>query len=129
MPRLYREAPLNSIWEGSGNVNALDVLRALHKDPATLEAFFAEVDPDLEDAAGELRRDLSDLRDAEPRARWIVERMAILLEGSLLLRHGDPSVAEVFIDSRVSGRGHLFGTLRPSKKLQSIVERARPLVD
>jgi len=129
MPRLYREAPLNSIWEGSGNVNALDVLRAMHKEPATLEAFFGEIDPDLGAAAIGLRREMSDLTEAEPRARWIVERMAVLLQASLLLKHGDPDVAGVFVDSRLNGSSRQYGALRPSGKLKAIVERARPLVN
>ena len=127
MPRLYREAPLNSIWEGSGNVNALDVLRAMSKDAATVEAFFAEIDPALNEAAGELRRELE--HAAEARARWIVERMAVVLEASLLLKHGDPDVAAVFVDSRVNGRCRQYGTLEPSAKLKTIVERALPLVN
>jgi len=126
MPRIYREAPLNSIWEGSGNVNALDVLRAMRREPATLEAFFAEIDADLGEAPGELRREVSDLADAEPRARWIVERMAILLQASLLLKHGDPDVAAAFVDSRLNGRRRQYGALRANEKLKGIVERARP---
>jgi putative acyl-CoA dehydrogenase len=130
LPRLYREAPLNSIWEGSGNVNALDVLRAINKEPGTVEAFFAEIDPELRSAASELRKQLGDSNDVETRARAIVGRMAVLLEASLLLRHGDPAVAEVFLASRVEGRGgHHFGTLEPDRRLAQIVERARPLLD
>src|SRR5207249_2163695 len=120
LPRLYREAPLNSIWEGSGNVNALDVLRAMSREPETLEAFMAE----LEKAKGDLRRldaivetlkrEVSDPSDAEARARRVVELMAIALQCSLLLRHGDPAVAEVFCASRLGDAGHQFGTLRPN---------------
>jgi len=128
MPRLYREAPLNSIWEGSGNVNALDVLRAVNREPASVEAFFGALDPALGAATGALRRELSDAGDIESRARWLVERMAILLEASLLLRHGEPDVAGAFIGSRVEGSGRQFGTLRPSSTLRTIVERARPLI-
>ena len=129
LPRLYREAPLNSIWEGSGNVNALDVLRAMRKEPETVDAFFAEIGPDLDAEATSLRGELADAANAEARARWLVERMAILLQAALLMRHGDPDVADVFVSSRVAGGGHLFGTLPPSPKLRAIVERARPLTN
>ena len=133
LPRLYREAPLNSIWEGSGNVNALDVLRAMSREPESLEAYFAEVeqskgaDRRFDAALDGLRAELSDPADAEARARLLVERMATVLQASLLLRHGDPAVAEVFCSSRLEDGGHQFGTLRPSSKLAGIVERARPL--
>src|SRR5690348_9298603 len=92
LPRLYREAPLNSIWEGSGNVNALDVLRAIGREPATVAAFFAEVeqarglDPRLDAAAAVLRGELADPSEAEARARRTVQRMAVVLQASLLLR-------------------------------------------
>ena len=89
MPRLYRESPLNSIWEGSGNVQCLDVLRAMVRGPEAVEAFFAEVDeargaePRLDAAADELRAELGDLEAIESRARRVVERMALVLQGSL----------------------------------------------
>src|SRR3984893_1299781 len=95
MPRLYREAPLNSIWEGSGNVNALDVLRAMAREPESIDAFVHEVeearglDPRLADSVGEPKRQLDDIGDAEASARRIVELMAVVLEASLLVRHGD----------------------------------------
>ena len=134
LPRLYREAPLNSIWEGSGNVNALDVLRAMSREPESLEAFFAEVeaargaDRRLDAAIDDLKKDLADTNDAEARARQVVGRMAVALQASLLLRHGDPIVAEVFCGSRLAGGGHQFGTLQPQPYLRSVVERARPQV-
>ena len=118
LPRLYREAPLNSIWEGSGNVQALDVLRALVREPASTEAFFAELDaargadPRLDDAVIGLKAGLADLDDAEGRARRTVERMALVLQGSLLVRHAPPAVADAFCSSRLAGdRGLAFGTL------------------
>src|SRR6266849_2770012 len=133
MPRLYREAPLNSIWEGSGNVNALDVLRAMAREPDSVDAFLTEVDeargsdPRLDDAVDELKRQLADGADAEARARSTVELMARVLEASLLLRHGDPAVAEAFCASRLdSNGGRSFGTLPPSRQLSAIVERHRP---
>ncbi len=131
LPRLYREAPVNAIWEGSGNVNALDVLRAMAREPESVEAFFGEVqkasEPRLNRAVAQLRRELTDSTAPETRARRIVERMAIVLQGSLLLRHGDPSVAEAFLVSRLGGEwGYSFGTLPVGASLGSIVERHRP---
>ncbi len=130
LPRLYREAPLNSIWEGSGNVNALDVLRAIDREPQSLEAFMSEVDQArggdrrLDAAIDALRREVGDRSEA--RARHLVERMAVVLQASLLVRHADPSVAEVFCGSRLDCGGHQFGTLTPDPRHRAIVERARP---
>jgi putative acyl-CoA dehydrogenase len=135
MPRLYREAPLNSIWEGSGNVNALDVLRAMAREPEAVTAFVGEVeeargsDPRLDDAIDELKRQVTDPTDAEARARRVVELMAVALEASLLVRHGDPAVAEAFCASRLdSNGGRSFGTLPPSSELAGIVRRHQPHV-
>ena len=133
MPRLYREAPVNSIWEGSGNVNALDALRAMRREPETVAAYFAEVeqargaDASLDRAVDELKQQLADHAEIESRARRIVERMAVLLQASLLLRYGDPDAAELFVSSRVAGdHGHSFGTLKPGRALKSVIERHRP---
>ena len=135
MPRLYREAPLVSIWEGSGNVAALDVLRAMAKQPDSVEAFFAETDlaagadPRWDAAAGRLRAELADPEQAEARARRIVERMALLLGGSLLLRHGHPAVAEAFCASRLGGDwGQAFGTLPAGIDTGAIIGRAATVV-
>ena len=135
MPRLYREAPLNSIWEGSGNVNALDVLRAMAREPEAVTAFVDEVeeargsDPRLDDAVDELKRQLSDQTDVEARARRVVELMAVVLEASLLVRHADPAVAEAFCASRLdSNGGRTFGTLPPSAELAGIVRRHQPQI-
>jgi putative acyl-CoA dehydrogenase len=133
MPRLYREAPLNSIWEGSGNVNALDVLRAMGREPESVTAFMAEVDeargsdPRLDRSVDELKQQLSNGAGTESGARRLVERMAVVLEGSLLMRHGDPVVADAFCVSRIGGDwGHSFGTLPEGLQLASIVQRHRP---
>ncbi|MDX6224904.1 MAG: putative acyl-CoA dehydrogenase [Frankiales bacterium] len=133
MPRLYREAPLNSIWEGSGNVNALDVLRAMGKEPASVEAFFAEAsaatgaDARLDAAVLALQSSLSDPADIELRARRIVEQMALVLQGSLLVRYAPPAVSDAYCASRL-GRdwGNAFGTLPRGTDVRTIVERARP---
>jgi putative acyl-CoA dehydrogenase len=133
MPRLYREAPLNSIWEGSGNVNALDVLRAMHREPDSVTAFIAEVeeargaDPRLDRSVATLKQQLSNGAAAEAGARRLVERMALVLQGSLLVRHGDPNVADAFCASRLAGDwGHSFGTLPEGLHTASIVQRHRP---
>jgi putative acyl-CoA dehydrogenase len=131
MPRLYRQAPLNSIWEGSGNVQCLDVLRTLAGTPAALEAFFAEVEeawgePRLDAYVARLRADLGDMAEVESRARGLVERMALALQGSLLLRFGDAAVADAFCSSRLGGDwGHAFGTLPRGTDFSRIVERHR----
>jgi putative acyl-CoA dehydrogenase len=133
MPRLYRESPLNSIWEGSGNVICLDVLRALARSPESLEAFMAEVDeavpaePRLARFVEGLKRELSSFEDAERRARSIVERMALALQGSLVVRYADPAVADAFCASRLDGDwGRAFGTLPLGIDARSIIERHRP---
>ena len=133
MPRLYREAPLNSIWEGSGNVNALDVLRAMSREPESIAAFLAEVelakgsDARLDRAVVDLKVELANAAEAESRARRVVERMAIALQGSLLIRYGDPAVAGAFCASRLEGDwGHSLGTLPPDTRFAAIVERHRP---
>ncbi|MFF1506345.1 acyl-CoA dehydrogenase family protein [Streptomyces sp. NPDC058326] len=130
MPRLYREAPLNGIWEGSGNVNALDVLRALTREPESLEAFRAEVesasgaDARLDAAWRELRGELVLTEDAQLRARRLVERMALVLQGSLLVRHAPHAVADAFCSSRLAGdRGLAFGTLPARTDLGGIIDR------
>jgi putative acyl-CoA dehydrogenase len=131
LPRLYRESPLNSIWEGSGNVNALDVLRAMHREPDTIAAFFAEVetanDSRLDRAVNDLKREIASSDDVESRARRMVERMGIVLQASLLVRHGDSIVADLFCSSRLNGEwGHTFGSLPSGPNLKPVIERHRP---
>jgi putative acyl-CoA dehydrogenase len=133
MPRLFRESPLNSIWEGSGNVQCLDVLRAMVKSPASVEAFFAEVadgaaaEPRLASFTAQLRDELpGELETIESRARRLVEKMALALQGSLLVRYGDEAVADAFCASRLSGDwGQAFGTLPPGVDFGRIIERHR----
>ncbi|MFL5887351.1 MAG: acyl-CoA dehydrogenase family protein, partial [Thermoleophilaceae bacterium] len=133
MPRLYREAPLNSIWEGSGNVNALDTLRAMAKTPESVAAFFREVETaaganaHLDAHVGELKQDLGDMQDIEYRARGIVENMALALQGSLLVRNSPAEVADAFCASRLGGEhGRALGTLPRGVGCEAIVERHRP---
>ncbi|MCK1796231.1 acyl-CoA dehydrogenase family protein [Streptomyces sp. XM4193] len=132
MPRLYREAPLNSVWEGSGNVNALDVLRALAKEPAAVQALMDELalargaDARLDAAVAELWSDLSDMAGVQMRARRVVERMALALQGSLLVRHAPAAVSDAFCATRLGGEGGLaFGTLPRGADLDGILDRAR----
>lgn len=137
MPRLYREAPLNSVWEGSGNVNALDVLRALAKEPESAEALLGE----LGSAAGADRRldaalarvgtavaeALRDPSSVEFQARRLVEQMALVLQGSLLVRHAPAAVADAFCATRLDGQGGLaFGTLPVGVDADAILARSLP---
>jgi len=127
MPRLYRDAPLNSIWEGSGNVAALDVLRAMASGGT--DVFFAEVsaaagaDARLDAAVADLRKRVADGPD-QASARRLVERMALVLQGSLLVRNGHPAVADAFCASRLGGDwGVAFGTLPSGVDTAAIVAR------
>ncbi|MDK1347601.1 DNA alkylation response protein [Streptomyces sp. 378] len=131
MPRHYREAPLLSIWEGSGNVNALDVLRALRREPGTTEALFGELalargaDARLDAAVTRLKAGLSEA--SQTTARRLVEQMALTLQASLLVRHAPPAVADGFCATRLGGDwGYAFGTLPQTAGLDAIVERALP---
>jgi putative acyl-CoA dehydrogenase len=134
MPRLYREAPLASIWEGSGNVMSLDVLRALTRSPRSLEVFLHELrqadgaDARLDARVRSLETQLSeDPATLETRARRVVETMALCLQGSLLVRHAPPAVADAFCASRLAGDGGLeYGTLPAGVDFESIIARARP---
>lgn len=135
MPRLYREAPVNSIWEGSGNINALDVLRVVQKHPEAVEALRIELAPAMEDsrmarAVNALEDELRQRDNLEWHARSLVERMAILWQGSLLLQHAPNYVSDGFIASRVTGEsGYTFGTLPIKTALKGIVKRAAPISD
>ncbi|HEX5308738.1 MAG TPA: acyl-CoA dehydrogenase family protein [Solirubrobacteraceae bacterium] len=135
MPRLYREAPLTSIWEGSGNVMSLDVLRALVKTPRTLEVFMHELreahgaDARLDAHVSKLQKQFTDPATLEVRARRIVESMALALQASLLVRHAPPAVADAFCASRLGADGGLeYGTLPAGTDFEAIVERGRPQV-
>src|SRR5919199_1736311 len=132
MPRLYREAPLNSIWEGSGNVNCLDVLRGMVRSPESVDVFFAEVESaggEVADHARRVRDELTDLDDVEFRARRIVESMAIALEASVLVRYGDPAVAHALRATRLPGHPRrALGAPPRGVGRERIVERHRPRV-
>ena len=133
MPRLFRDSPLNSIWEGSGNVAALDVLRAMGRSPESVTAFLSEldaargVDDHYDAAVKRLKRTLGDVEEAQYRARSVVELMALTLQASVLLRHSPTPVAEAFTTSRLGGEwGHVFGTLPRGVDTDLILDRARP---
>ena len=128
LPRLYREAPVNSIWEGSGNVMCLDVLRSLGREPEALPAFWAELDaargnPRLDAVVATLKQELARPQDAERQARWLVEQMALALQASLLLRHAPTGVAEAFVVSRLDAPSLSFGALPSAVALEPILER------
>jgi putative acyl-CoA dehydrogenase len=133
MPRLYREAPLASIWEGSGNVMSLDVLRALTRSPRSLEVFLAEVelahggDERLDARVRKLKDQFADPATLEIRARRVVEAMALCLQGSLLVRHAPSAVSDAFCASRLAGDGGLeYGTLPAGVDFEQIISRGRP---
>jgi putative acyl-CoA dehydrogenase len=131
MPRLYREAPLMGIWEGSGNVSALDTLRAMATRPECIDVMFDELgrtagqDPRLDAHVATLRTELDDVETIQYRARQIAEDISLALQGSLLVRYGHPAVAEAFLASRLGGQwGGAFGTLPTGLDLAPIIERA-----
>jgi putative acyl-CoA dehydrogenase len=135
LPLLFRESPLNSIWEGSGNVNALDVLRALSREPEVLDAWINEVglaggaDPRLDSAIRTTLETLADTAGAEGQARRLAVQMALCLQGSLLVRHAPAEVADAFCASRLGGEyAGTLGTLPPGLDLAAIVRRATPVV-
>ncbi|WP_016908213.1 acyl-CoA dehydrogenase family protein [Streptomyces xiaopingdaonensis] len=130
MPRLLRESPLNSLWEGSGNVQALDVLRALQREPQGFDAFLREIgtargtDHRLDAAIKELLTQLGDLEGIETKARRLTEQMALVLQGSLLVRYAPPEVADAFCASRLGGDwGTAFGTLPYGVDLAGVAGR------
>ena len=130
LPRLYRESPVNSVWEGSGNVIALDVLRALHRSPDSIEAVLGELDQvagnddRLDTAIRDLKQGLVSLDDAQVRARRLVEKLALVLQASLFVQHLPPAMADAFLASRFSsGWGRAFGTLPEGLDLEGIINR------
>ena len=133
MPRLYREAPVNAIWEGSGNVQCLDMLRAMTRNPGSLEALLAEIDeakgmnPDFDRFVSHTKNLFTDLSDAEYRARTLVEPLALALQASLLLRADNSAVADGFCASRLqSGNHQMYGTLPRNVDCAGLIARARP---
>ncbi|MDI1302693.1 MAG: isovaleryl-CoA dehydrogenase [bacterium] len=133
MPRLYREAPINAIWEGSGNVQCLDVLRAMQKTPAVVEAFVAEVkkakggNAALDAHVASLLAEFSDNSDFEVRARHVVDRMALALQAALLVQHAPAAVSDAFCRSRLQTVGsHNYGCLPRDADFSAILGRTWP---
>ena len=131
LPRLYREAPVNSIWEGSGNVQCLDVLRALSKEPGVLDALFAELgdghgDARLKAHIQSIKAGFADTSDIQYRARQLTEDMAVALQAKLLLEAGNSTVSDAFIVSRLDGRGRVYGTLPRGVDVAALVARSTP---
>ena len=132
-PRLFRESPVNAIWEGSGNVQCLDVLRAMQKTPAVVEAFFREVakakgaNAALDRWVGDLQKEFTDLAELEYRARGVVDRMALAIQAALLVQHAPAYVADAFCASRLGEGGYRnYGTLPRGVDCAAIIERATP---
>ena len=134
LPRLYREAPVNAIWEGSGNIQCLDVLRALGREPRCLDALVglveahATADNGLQACLQRIQNGLRDRQNMECRARAIVEDIALAVQGTLMIKSGNPSMSEAFVAGRLTRRaGALFGDLPTGLDLDSLVARAHPL--
>ncbi|KRW62770.1 acyl-CoA dehydrogenase family protein [Pseudomonas sp. TTU2014-080ASC] len=133
MPRLYREAPVNSIWEGSGNVQCLDVLRALSKEPGVLDALFHELGDGHGDRAlaghiQQLKKAFSDTSDIQYRARQLTEDMAVGLQAKLLLEAGNSTVSDAFIGSRIARQSRVYGTLERGVDVEALLARSTPAV-
>lgn len=133
MPRLFRESPLNAIWEGSGNVQCLDALKAAQKSPDSMRAVMEEIelmrgsDRRLDAVMDRFFNQLGDQSFLEYRARQVVEQLALMLQASLLVRFAPTSVAEAFVRSRLLGEhGQAFGTLPHDVDFQSIIDRSLP---
>ncbi|TXJ03333.1 MAG: isovaleryl-CoA dehydrogenase [Aquabacterium sp.] len=135
-PRLFRESPVNAIWEGSGNVQCLDVLRAMHKTPDVVQAFFSELARArgghalLDRYVADLQRAFTDLSDLEYRARDVVGRMALAVQAALLVQHAPSAVSDAFCASRLGGDNqHHYGTLPRGVDCAAIIARATPQRD
>ena len=133
LPRLYRDAPLNSLWEGAGNVQCLDVLRAMQKDPDSIEALRQEIRAAIggnsifDRFASSLNWTKPAEMDTEFGARWLVEKMALALQAATLIRTGNRSIADLFCSARLTdGLGLAFGTLRSTDGITLLLERAQP---
>jgi putative acyl-CoA dehydrogenase len=133
LPRLYREAPVNSTWEGSGNVQCLDVLRALSKEPGVLDALFDELgdghgDPRLAAHIDRLKAAFQDTSDIQYRARQLTEDIAVGLQAKLLLEAGNSAVSDGFIAGRIEQPGRVYGALPRGVNVEALVARSSPQV-
>lgn len=136
LPRIYREAPVNAIWEGSGNVQCLDVLRAMQKEPAVVDAFFNELKkgvgiyPVYDQFLQDLQGEFSDLATLEYRSRTVVDKLAVALQASVLIQKGDALIADAFVRSRIARNGAFnYGTLEPGIDCSAIMQRAQPQLE
>ena len=137
MPRLFRESPINAIWEGSGNVQCLDMIRAMQRTPESLDAFMNEIHlaegkhPLMDAALSDLKQALSDLSDLEYQSRTLVGKMALTIQASTLLQYGDPEVANAYCQARLNGGnpGWVYGTLPKGIDCASLIARAMPVVE
>ncbi|MGM0631190.1 MAG: acyl-CoA dehydrogenase family protein, partial [Pseudomonadota bacterium] len=136
MPRLFRESPVNAIWEGSGNVQCLDILRAIEKQPEVLDAYFAELqrakgaDKRLDMFMVKLKEEFGNTKTLQYRARTIADSMAVGLQAALLVQHAGPEIADAFCTGRLDiNSGFNYGTLPSGLNCAEIVERASPAVE
>ncbi len=135
MPRLYREAPVNSIWEGSGNVQCLDVLRAMQKEPDSLEVFLADIaaakgqNKLLDRCLEKIQATFSHRSELEYQARSIVEKMALAMQAALLIQAGNSTVSDAFCAARLGEEsGHVYGMLPKGIDCRALIDRARPVI-
>lgn len=132
LPRLYRDIPVNSIWEGSGNVQCLDVLRAMQKEPETIEAVFAELktacgsNRHFDNFIGEIEKELFDASNIVHRARRVVEKLALGLQAAILLKQAPDFISEAFCASRLAETKTTFGTLAAGTNFNAVIERSLP---
>jgi len=132
LPRLYRDVPVNSIWEGSGNVQCLDVLRSIGKEPQSVEALLNEIksasgaDKNFDNFVGSVEKELLDVNNLEFRARRVVERLALALQASVLLRNAPAFVADAFCNSRLLENHLSYGTLPVGVDIEKIIRRSMP---
>jgi putative acyl-CoA dehydrogenase len=134
MPRLFKQSPLNSIWEGSGNVMCLDTLRAMGRHPKSLDVLAAEIAPALgknrayDGFVAKLKDALGNPQDIELRSRELTQGIALAMQGALLLCHAPQAVAEAFCATRLAPNhwGTVFGALPANTDFATILERAWP---
>jgi putative acyl-CoA dehydrogenase len=133
LPRLYRDVPVNSIWEGSGNVQCLDVLRSMSKEPRSVEALLNELksasgaNTNFDNFTRRIEKELLNVNDLEFRARRVVEKLALALQASVLLKNAPSFVGDAFCNSRFSEENHLsFGTLPVGVEVEKIIARSMP---
>lgn len=136
LARLYRDAPINAIWEGSGNIQCLDVLRAIKKSSKTLDVYFQELtqtqgsNKHLDQFIQRLKQSMVNTDQHEQMARQLVEKLALALQASLLISHGDPIIADAFIAGRIiEHSGYQYGTLPSGINVEAIINRSTPVLN